>query len=148
MTPDYSWFPEIHRPGGSRSTHDDFKLWPLTLIPRHWTAFPQGSAPRMLWGSQRYWNSAQPQGHDSFIGPQEKCPWPEYGAKPIPPVGTWQLSLSYPVIFGKTIPVPYFAITFKTFTFYASCRWSDGPSERYYNLGAGFKKVRKSEAEK
>ena len=165
QNPDYSWLPPIHRPyppaiWSSKTdkdiewqpNHNDW-LWPFKWVPRRWTAFPQGKAPKMIRGNQNYYNTSQPGQQDSYIvdagGVIANFKVEDsFHPKPIPPSGQWQFSLSSPVIFGKTIPVPYFAITFKTFTFYVGMRWSEGPSERYYNLGAGFKRVRKSEAEK
>lgn len=158
---DDSFLPHIHRRGGARELHDDFKikifgkeipLWPFNLIPRRWTSAPQAYPPKMILGNQDYWNTALPDEYDSYKKPIGEAPlfgWPLFGAKPIPhPDGAWQFSLSYPKIFGRAIPIPYFAITKGGYTFYVGMRWSEAGKERYYNFAfPSFKKVRKSESE-
>ena len=132
--------PEVHRPGGLRSLHDDFP-WPFSLIPRWWFAAPQGRCPRLIFGNQNFWNyednSAWALGAEIKTVPGDSFKFIEkFGPKPVGQDGEWQISICYPKILGVVIPCPYFAFTsYNGFHFRIGlARWSEGSGERYYEL--------------
>ena len=104
---EYDYLPPIHRPMGSRPTHDDY--FPgLKWIPRWWDAKPLAGNPWIIYGNQNYWVK------DSYPYKEYRGPWKAgFVPKPIPPAGQWALTKIPTIIFGMTWILPSVAITTK-----------------------------------
>ena len=102
----FNYLPPSHRPDGSRPRHDDFRVWPFTLIPRWWLARPLGGLPFMIFGKCQW----------AALGPLILS-WERYIPKPIGNyAGDYQFTIIPTLFFGRlTLPLPYFAITLKLF---------------------------------
>ena len=147
VSTDFSYLPKIHQPDGDRPFKDDWVIYKLGIkIPRWWFTKAAVFPPRILIGSKELrFNNAVPWKNEDegLLGTKEQYKWPEWGPKPwqVIPGGAWYIAICYPRIFGLAIPLPTISITFKNLkAVRIGVRYSDGPSERYYEIfGLGTK---------